>query len=363
MICVRSCRGHRWALPGFSRAGCVVADGQIGRPRRIAGPPTTVGFMADCAIVSQVKRMARAAGLLVWTARDPSPERPDLIWASAGTCLPRACFARAGPRKHHGCNALCWRELGVGGRLSVLARAMREQGQAGSGAALVDGAPSGDAVARVARDGLSRRGLLRIGGAAGVAAALAACTSRSSTAAGKAGTAAHAAQGVRVAVVGAGLAGTTAAYRLARGGVQVRLFEVRDRIGGRCGRPAGSLTARPPSAGASSSTPGTSTCAAWPPSSACSSMTCGRGTWSRRDTRREVHFAGEHLDVLARVRERRSGVGPARRDRSAARAGPPGPARYRLAAVFADTRRAHRSRRPLVTAASGSGKAGQAGRW
>ena len=47
-----------------------------------------------------------------------------------------------------------------------------------------------------------------------------------------AGTAA--AQGARVAVIGAGLAGTTAAYRLARSGVRVRLFEARDRIGGRC---------------------------------------------------------------------------------------------------------------------------------
>jgi monoamine oxidase len=34
--------------------------------------------------------------------------------------------------------------------------------------------------------------------------------------------------------VGAGLAGTTAAYRLAQQGVHVQLFEARDRIGGRC---------------------------------------------------------------------------------------------------------------------------------
>jgi monoamine oxidase len=38
----------------------------------------------------------------------------------------------------------------------------------------------------------------------------------------------------RVAVVGAGLAGLTAAYRLAQQGVRVRLYEARDRIGGRC---------------------------------------------------------------------------------------------------------------------------------
>ncbi|MFI6602528.1 flavin monoamine oxidase family protein [Nonomuraea sp. NPDC050536] len=38
----------------------------------------------------------------------------------------------------------------------------------------------------------------------------------------------------RVVVVGAGLAGVTCAYRLARRGVNVRLFEARDRVGGRC---------------------------------------------------------------------------------------------------------------------------------
>src|SRR5690349_21423839 len=123
-----------------------------------------------------------------------------------------------------------------GGRLSKLAREVREQAQAGCGTGQVDGAPYGDTVERAAREGLSRRGLLRMGGAAGVSAALSACTARSSPAAGapktrSPGAAAHAA---RVVVVGAGLAGTTAAYRLARSGVQVRLFEARDRIGGRC---------------------------------------------------------------------------------------------------------------------------------
>ena len=38
----------------------------------------------------------------------------------------------------------------------------------------------------------------------------------------------------RVVVVGAGLAGTTAAYRLAQQGISVQLFEARDRVGGRC---------------------------------------------------------------------------------------------------------------------------------
>ena len=123
-----------------------------------------------------------------------------------------------------------------GGRLSTLARAMREQAQAGSGSGQADGAPSGDASAREVREGLSRRGLLGLGGAFGVSAALAACTVHNSPAASaaKAGTPAAAASGTRVVVVGAGLAGTTAAYRLAQNGVRVRLFEARDRIGGRC---------------------------------------------------------------------------------------------------------------------------------
>jgi monoamine oxidase len=38
----------------------------------------------------------------------------------------------------------------------------------------------------------------------------------------------------RVVVVGAGLAGTTAAYRLFQSGVAAQLYEARDRIGGRC---------------------------------------------------------------------------------------------------------------------------------
>jgi monoamine oxidase len=123
-----------------------------------------------------------------------------------------------------------------GGRLSVLARAMREQARAGSGAGQVGGTVPGDAFVPVAREGLSRRGLLRMGGTFGVSVALAACTARSSPAVGaaKAGTRGGAAQGARVVVVGAGLAGTTAAYRLAQSGVHVRLFEARDRIGGRC---------------------------------------------------------------------------------------------------------------------------------
>jgi monoamine oxidase len=126
-----------------------------------------------------------------------------------------------------------------GGRLSTLARAMRADAQPGSGTPL-SGTPPGGAGERAGsaglprRGGLSRRGVLRMGGAAGVSAALAACTARSSPAASGTGAGRSAAQGARVAVIGAGLAGTTAAYRLARSGVQVQLFEARDRIGGRC---------------------------------------------------------------------------------------------------------------------------------
>jgi monoamine oxidase len=122
---------------------------------------------------------------------------------------------------------------------------MREYVQLDSGASHADGAPSLDeALARVEPGVVSRRGLLRMGGAFGVSAALAACTTRGSptasgmgagtSATGRAGNGAAAAHGARVVVIGAGLAGTTAAYRLAQNGVHVRLFEARDRIGGRC---------------------------------------------------------------------------------------------------------------------------------
>ena len=148
----------------------------------------------------------------------------------------------------------------AGGRLSTLARALRAETERDSGGSGADaqraGAISGsgaqpswpgdepgwpgEAPARPGAEPgpagpgvLSRRGLLRAGGAAGIAAALAACTARGSPA-GRTGMAGHAAQDVRVAVIGAGLAGTTAAYRLARAGVQVRVFEARDRVGGRC---------------------------------------------------------------------------------------------------------------------------------
>ncbi len=94
-----------------------------------------------------------------------------------------------------------------------------------------------EAVARVRGDAFTRRDVLKLGGAFGAAAALgprlggwAGTPSRPRPLRGSRPTAHDA----RVAIVGAGLAGTTAAYRLAQQGVHVQLFEARDRIGGRC---------------------------------------------------------------------------------------------------------------------------------
>ncbi|WP_081691100.1 flavin monoamine oxidase family protein [Conexibacter woesei] len=75
--------------------------------------------------------------------------------------------------------------------------------------------------------GLSRRQLLRTGGALG-ASLLAAQMTRGTTAARAAGNRPN------VVVVGAGLAGVTAAYRLAQVGIPVNLYEASDRVGGRC---------------------------------------------------------------------------------------------------------------------------------
>jgi monoamine oxidase len=75
----------------------------------------------------------------------------------------------------------------------------------------------------------SRRELLRMGGALGAGLALTACTGGR-----MARTSRPTAHDPRVVVVGAGLAGLTAAYRVTQAGVPVRLFEARDRVGGRC---------------------------------------------------------------------------------------------------------------------------------
>ena len=121
-----------------------------------------------------------------------------------------------------------------GGRLSTLARAMRERAQLDAPAGPGGGSPPpGDAPGQAgsgvfaARAAAHGRGVRRFGRARRMHGALLARRERN-----EGGNARG--PGVRVAVIGAGLAGTTAAYRLARSGVQVRLFEARDRIGGRC---------------------------------------------------------------------------------------------------------------------------------
>lgn len=93
-----------------------------------------------------------------------------------------------------------------------------------------------ESLARPERRTISRRDLLRAGAIIGTGVATAACTSRSSSRFATASTASASASphDARIVVVGAGLAGTTAAYRLWQAGVPVRLFEARDRIGGRC---------------------------------------------------------------------------------------------------------------------------------
>src|SRR5207245_2298862 len=68
----------------------------------------------------------------------------------------------------------------LGGRLPPLARAMREYARLDSGVREAGGhASCSDALERAERRVLSRRGLLRAGGAFGVSAALAACTAPS----------------------------------------------------------------------------------------------------------------------------------------------------------------------------------------
>ncbi len=128
------------------------------------------------------------------------------------------------------------------GRRQPLARAVREYAQIRLEAG--DGRPVTleEALARVtprAEPGrISRRDLLRIGGTFGAAWALAACTSSGSKAQASSSaplrTSTPSAHDARVVVIGAGLAGVTAAYRLAQAGVGVQLFESRDRVGGRC---------------------------------------------------------------------------------------------------------------------------------
>jgi len=106
------------------------------------------------------------------------------------------------------------------------------------GGDLADSQPSyEDALDRFRAGTYSRRDILRLGGVLGASVALSACTGSSAGSPGPSQairTSPPTAHSARVVVVGAGLAGITAAYRLAQQGVNVRLYEARDRIGGRC---------------------------------------------------------------------------------------------------------------------------------
>jgi NADPH-dependent 2,4-dienoyl-CoA reductase/sulfur reductase-like enzyme len=96
-----------------------------------------------------------------------------------------------------------------------------------------------------AERGLTRRDLLQNAGALGVAAA-------GATTIGRLIAAAEGAAAPRTVVVGAGLAGLTAAYRLKQAGINAQVHEASDRSAAAVGRSAASSQrARSPSTAAS----------------------------------------------------------------------------------------------------------------
>lgn len=111
------------------------------------------------------------------------------------------------------------------GRMPPLARAARAhlhmEAAAGSPLSREEATERSHAASRI----VTRRDVLKLGGAAAAGVGLA-----TAPLAGRA----LAAGSPEVVVVGAGLGGLTAAYRLAQAGVRVRLYEAQDRVGGRC---------------------------------------------------------------------------------------------------------------------------------
>ena len=112
-------------------------------------------------------------------------------------------------------------------------RALRELVQLRLRGGLADNASFDEAVHRSQL--LSRRGFLGGVGTAGLGLTVAGCTTNGpidAPAAAPSGV--DFKDGPRVVIVGAGLAGLTAAYRLGQAGVASQVYEARDRIGGRC---------------------------------------------------------------------------------------------------------------------------------
>jgi monoamine oxidase len=91
-------------------------------------------------------------------------------------------------------------------------------------------------VESVIRERISRRELLRRTGAIGLAGAA------SLAFGGLAGVRAASRPGPRIAVIGAGLAGLTCAYRLQQAGYAATVYEASDRVGGRCWTIRGAFT-------------------------------------------------------------------------------------------------------------------------
>src|SRR6266516_5490633 len=93
---------------------------------------------------------------------------------------------------------------------------------------VAEAAERGTAVERVLEERTTRRELLKRGGAAGVGVAAAGTMGRFAKAA-------YGATQPRIAVVGAGLAGLTCAYRLKQAGLIAQVYEAHGtRVGGRC---------------------------------------------------------------------------------------------------------------------------------